>query len=139
MNRENDYLFSFHVSKYNLIVTLRLDSHVTLSFRLLGVVHGLLLIHHSSSFTLDNANINLVILDLVLGSHRFEELQKQRLEFIEGYFLVHKDDDVESSVAKGVVNPRAILSVGLIVADNAPPVGLVGIESLVVRVYCSVH
>jgi hypothetical protein len=120
-------------------VNVRLDSHVNPSLCLLGVVHGLLLINDSTLFTLDNANINLVILDLVLGPHRFEELQKQRLEFIEGYFLVHKDDDVESSVAKGVVNPRAILSVGFIVADNAPPVGLVGIESLVVRVYCSIH
>jgi hypothetical protein len=120
-------------------VNVRLDSDVNPSLCLLSVVHGLLLINSSTLFTLDNANINLVILDLVLGPHRFEELQQQRLEFIEGYFLVHKDDDVESSVAKGVVNPRAILSVRLIVADNAPPVGLVGIESLVVRVYCSVH
>jgi hypothetical protein len=119
-------------------VNLRLDSHVPHSICLLGVVHGLLL-HDGAFSTLDNANINLVILDLVLGPHRFEELQKQRFEFLEGYFLVHKDDDVESSVAEGVVDPRAILSVGVVVADNSPPVGLVGIESLVVRVHCSVH
>lgn len=104
------------------------------------IIRILLIIDKNSiSRTRNDTDIDLVILYLVFRFHDSEEPVEQGFELNQRNLLVHKDDDVQTSVAEGIVDSRAVFGVSLIVAEDASPVGLVGIESFVVWVYRAVH